>query len=78
MAREGGISSCFITDLGDDSNTVGAIAGGIIGLFYDYDTIPKDWLHAILRREWIESLYIAVKRYNIAQPSRSEAAVLIL
>ena len=41
---------------GDDSDTVGAIAGGLAGLFYGYDAIPKDWLSAIQRREWIESL----------------------
>lgn len=43
-------------NLGDDSDTVGAIAGGLAGLFYGYDAIPKDWLQAIQRREWIESL----------------------
>ena len=48
-------------NLGDDSDTVGAIAGGLAGLFYGYDAIPKDWLQAIQRREWIESLCIAAK-----------------
>lgn len=43
-------------NLGNDSDTVGAIAGGLAGLFYGYDAIPADWLHAIQRREWIESL----------------------
>ncbi|MBR3740454.1 MAG: ADP-ribosylglycohydrolase family protein [Clostridia bacterium] len=40
----------------NDSDTVGAIAGGLAGLFYGYGTIPKDWLLAIQRREWIESM----------------------
>ncbi len=43
-------------NLGDDSDTVGAIAGGLAGLFYGYGAIPKDWLLAIQRREWIESM----------------------
>ena len=43
-------------NLGDDTDTVGAIAGGLAGLFYGYDTIPEDWLAAIQRREWIEGL----------------------
>ena len=41
---------------GDDTDTVGAIAGGIAGLFYGYDNIPEEWLSAIQQREWIEDL----------------------
>ena len=48
-------------NLGDDSDTVGAIAGGLAGLYYGYDAIPKDWLQAIQRREWIETLCLAEK-----------------
>ena len=43
-------------NLGDDSDTVGAITGGLGGLFYGYKAIPKEWLQVIQRREWIESL----------------------
>ena len=43
-------------NLGDDTDTVGAIAGGLAGLFYGYDAIPKDWLAALQQREWIENL----------------------
>ena len=43
-------------NLGDDTDTVGAIAGGLAGLYYGYDAIPADWLAAIQRREWIEGL----------------------
>ena len=43
-------------NLGDDTDTVGAIAGGLAGLYYGYDAIPADWLSAIKRREWIEAL----------------------
>ena len=38
------------------TDTVGAIAGGIAGLFYGYDNIPEEWLSAIQQREWIEDL----------------------
>lgn len=43
-------------NLGDDADTVGAIAGGLAGLYYGYDTFPKDWLAVIQKRQWIEDL----------------------
>ena len=43
-------------NLGDDADTVGAIACGLAGLYYGYDAIPTDWLSVIKRREWIEAL----------------------
>ena len=43
-------------NLGDDTDTVRVIAGGLAGLYYGYDAIPEDWLAAIQRREWIEGL----------------------
>lgn len=45
-----------VVNLGDDSDTVGAICGGLAGLYYGYDNIPEDWLKVIKRREWIEGL----------------------
>ena len=43
-------------NLGDDTDTVGAIAGGLAGLYYGYEAIPEEWLSAVKRREWIEEL----------------------
>lgn len=43
-------------NLGDDTDTVAAIAGGLAGLYYGYENIPKDWLAVIKRREWIEGM----------------------
>lgn len=41
-------------NLGDDTDTVGAIAGGLAGLYYQ--AIPEAWTEALQRREWIENL----------------------
>lgn len=43
-------------NLGDDTDTVGAIAGGLAGLYYGYEAIPEEWVDALQRREWVESL----------------------
>ena len=43
-------------NLGEDTGTVGAICGGLAGLFYGYEDIPANWLAVIERREWIETL----------------------
>ena len=43
-------------NLGDDTDTVGAISGGLAGLYYGYDSIQEEWLSAIKRREWIEDM----------------------
>lgn len=43
-------------NMGDDADTVAAIAGGLAGLYYGYEEIPEEWLAVIKRREWIEDL----------------------
>lgn len=34
-------------NLGRDTDTVGAICGGLAGIFYGYDAIPIDWIESI-------------------------------
>ena len=43
-------------NLGDDTDTVGAITGLIAGLLYGYNSIPQEWLNNLYRREYIESM----------------------
>lgn len=41
-------------NLGKDTDTVGAIACGLAGLYYGYEAIPRDWLEKIQCRSKIE------------------------
>ena len=43
-------------NLGHDTDTTAAIAGGLAGLYYGYDAIPKAWKRDIIRRDWIEKM----------------------
>lgn len=43
-------------NLGDDTDTVAAIAGGLAGLFYGYENIPYDWLAVIKERGYVEEM----------------------
>ena len=43
-------------NLGNDSDTVGAICGGLAGLFYGFEEIPRQWTQEIKKQEWIEQL----------------------
>lgn len=43
-------------NLGDDTDTVGAVAGGLAGLYYGLTKIPTEWLELIPKREWIMDL----------------------
>lgn len=50
--------SCLLkaVNLGDDTDTTAAVAGGPAGLYYGGENIPAEWRNALQRREWIEGL----------------------
>lgn len=43
-------------NLGLDTDTVAAIAGGLAGLYYGMEQIPDKWLEVIARKDWIYNL----------------------
>ena len=57
LANTGSLEAALMkaVNLGDDTDTVAAIAGGLAGLYYGCEAIPEDWLAALQRREWIEA-----------------------
>ena len=58
LLKTGTFKDALLTavNLGEDTDSVGAVCGGLAGLFYGYEDIPEDWLRVIRRREWIEEL----------------------
>lgn len=56
-------SDCVLkaVNLGEDTDTTGAVAGGLAGIFYGYDDIPKEWIDVIVKKDWINKL---VKKYT--------------
>ncbi len=43
-------------NLGDDTDTIGAIAGGLAGLFYGYEAFPGEWIAVIQSPDQILAL----------------------
>jgi len=43
-------------NLGEDTDTTGAVVGGLAGLYYGLDNVPKGWLDCLARRWDIEDL----------------------
>ena len=56
-----------VVNYGDDSDTVGAIAGGLAGLYYGYEGISREWIEVIKRKDWIEEMVLlnAGKSYDL-------------
>lgn len=49
------LKDCLLkaVNLGEDTDTSAAIAGGLAGLYYGYKQIPREWLEQIQKRDWI-------------------------
>lgn len=43
-------------NLGDDTDTTGAVTGGLAGLLYGFDSIPTNWVTQIAKKDDIENL----------------------
>lgn len=50
-------------NLGEDTDTVAAVAGSLAGMLYG---VPEDWADCIAKREWIAEL---CKEYVKSQPN---------
>ncbi|MBQ6006794.1 MAG: ADP-ribosylglycohydrolase family protein [Selenomonadaceae bacterium] len=43
-------------NLGEDTDTTAAVAGGLAGIFYGVDAIPVEWLDILKRRDYLEKI----------------------
>lgn len=43
-------------NLGEDTDTVAAVAGGLAGALYGYDAIPSQWLDTLIAKDAIEAM----------------------
>ena len=43
-------------NLGGDTDTIAAVAGGLAGALYGYDGIPEEWRNTLIKREYIEEM----------------------
>ena len=58
VLNTGSYEECVLkaVNLGRDTDTVGAVAGGLAGCLYGMDSIPKRWYDGLLKKEMIENL----------------------
>lgn len=49
---------CVLTavNLGGDTDTIAALAGGLAGLYYEFDNIPKKWVDQLANKDLIDSI----------------------
>lgn len=43
-------------NLGEDTDTVAAVAGGLAGALYGYEAIPESWRNTLIKRDFIEEM----------------------
>lgn len=55
---------CVLTcvNMGYDADSTAAIAGGLAGLYYGYDSIPREWVEQLAGRELIEECVLGMER----------------
>ncbi len=42
-----------VVNLGEDTDTIAAIAGGVGALYYGYEGIPAEWVAVVQKKDWI-------------------------
>ncbi|ORX56017.1 ADP-ribosylglycohydrolase [Piromyces finnis] len=45
-------------NLGNDTDTIGAITGSLAGIVYSYDEIPEDWIEKLKNKEFLDQIIL--------------------
>ena len=45
-------------NLGEDTDTVAAVAGGLAGIFYGVENIPGEWLETLQNKNYLEDISV--------------------
>lgn len=53
-------------NLGSDTDTTGAVTGGLAGLLYGYKSIPERWMNQLARKGDIEDLADRMRKFALA------------
>lgn len=58
LIRTNSYEECVLkaVNLGDDTDTTAAVAGGLAGALYGYDAMPEKWKKQLIRKDYIEEL----------------------
>lgn len=51
------------TNIGGDTDTIGAVAGSLAGIFYGYNNIPKEILMDLRKKEYLEEICESYETY---------------
>lgn len=68
--REGALA---VVNLGEDSDTVGAVYGALAGAFFGYDNIPSRWIEGMQKKQLINGIADGVARL-VCSSSRAKAS----
>lgn len=44
------------TNIGDDTDTIGALTGALSGIYYGYNSIPEEWVNNLRKKDYIMDL----------------------
>lgn len=60
LINTGSYKECMlkVVNLGEDTDTVAAVAGGLAGLYYGVEGIPREWIECVKEREMVEEMCV--------------------